>query len=242
MVATLFCLHALGSSGRSFETLAAELASTANVHPIDLPGFGTVAELGAATVAEMVDYVVSVIAEAGAERWYLLGHSMGGKIATLVAARGLPGFQGIVLLAASPPSPEPMEDDRRERMLSWLEGTGRLGKDTAREFIDANIGAPLPSALDAVAMQDLLRTSGEAWAAWLRDGSREDWSDRLRSIDAPAVVISGGQDGDLGSTAQQRLNGPFYQQARFVTLPGAGHLLPLERPQEVAEQIRALLT
>ncbi len=71
-------------------------------------------------------------------------------------------------------------------------------------------------------MQDLLRTSGEAWAAWLRDGSREDWSDRLRSIDAPAVVISGGQDGDLGSAAQPRLNGPFYPQARFVTLPGAG--------------------
>ena len=93
-----------------------------------------------------------------------------------------------------------------------------------------------------MAVQDLLRTSGEAWAAWLRAGSREDWSDRLGTIAAPAVVVAGGEDGDLGPDAQRRLNGPFYPQARFVTLPGAGHLLPFERPPEVAKLVRALLT
>jgi pimeloyl-ACP methyl ester carboxylesterase len=238
---TLFCLHALGSSARSFDAVARELADTVDVHAIDLPGFGSAADRGASSVEQKADYVEAMIRASKAERWFLAGHSMGGKIASIVAARGLDGLAGVVLLAASPPGPEPMSEERRERMLSWVEGSGHLDEAAAREFIGANVGAQLPKMVDARVVEDLLRTSGAAWVEWLREGSREDWSAKVGTLEVPAVILAGGADGDLGPQAQLELHGPVYPQARFVTLPEAGHLLPLERPRGVAEQVRALL-
>ncbi len=57
-------------------------------------------------------------------------------------------------------------------------------------------------------------------------------------LDVPALVLAGGADGDLGPRAQRELNGAVYPRAEFTTLQGAGHLLPLERPAEVASAVR----
>jgi pimeloyl-ACP methyl ester carboxylesterase len=172
----------------------------------------------------------------------VLGHSLGGKIASVVAARALAGElpppAGVVLLAASPPVPEPRAEERRELMLSWVED-GPLDASAASEFIAANVGGPLELAAAERAVTDLLRTSPTAWRDWLESGSREDVSGRVGVLDLPALILAGGADGDLGEDAQRELNGAVYPRATFVTLPGAGHLLPLERPREVAAAIRA---
>jgi pimeloyl-ACP methyl ester carboxylesterase len=244
---TVFCLPAVGFSARSFDLVAQELEVTAEVRAIDLPGFGSAAPMGGASIQQMADHVVSIITGSGAGRWFLAGHSLGGKVASVVAARaltgepGLAGLAGVALLAASPPIPEPMDQKWREEMLSWLEGDGRLDENAARKFIEATAGAPLPPALDALVVQDLLQASGDAWAAWLCEGSQEDCSSQVGRLDVPAVVLAGSADGGLGPDVQRQVHGPVYPQARFVTFPGAGHLLPLERPHQVAQQILSLL-
>jgi pimeloyl-ACP methyl ester carboxylesterase len=230
-------------SGREFDAVGAALADTFDLVPLDLPGFGDEPTTGGVTVEDMVASVVRRIGEHAPSRWILVGHSMGGKIASIVAAHtiagrvGLFGLAGVVLLAASPPSPEPMGDDRRAEMLGWA-ADGRLHRSAARAFVDANVGAPLDPAADDRAVADVLRTDGEAWTAWLERGSREDWSEVVGTSDVPAVIVAGGADGDLGADAQRRLNGPVYPSADVIVLEGAGHLLPLERPAEVAEVIR----
>ena len=239
---TLFCLHALGSSAREFDALSSAVSDVFDVVAVDLAGFGGSPIDVGVTVDDMVRDVENVIAQARSNRWMLVGHSMGGKVASLVAARSLAGdarlfgLAGVVLLAASPPSPEPMEDDRRSTMLAWA-ARGRLGDAAAREFVDANVGAPLTSPDDVSAIGDVLRTSREAWIAWLARGSREDHSAEVGTLDIPAVLVAGGADGDLNEEAQRRLNAPHYPRARIVSLAGAGHLLPWERPAEVARLI-----
>jgi len=251
-----FCLHALGSSAREFDALAERLAPELDVVAIDLPGFGDADTADGLTVDDMVRLVTRRIRESGAARWLLVGHSMGGKVASVVASRtlagrgGVFGLGGVVLLAASPPVPEPMAEERRETMIGWVSGdegpsvgggvgTGTLDEAAAREFVDANVGAPLDPAVDAAAVADVRRASGEAWQAWLEQGSREDWSAEVGTLDLPALVVAGGADGDLGEAAQRELNGRVYPRAVHLTLPGAGHLLPLERPAEVADAVLA---
>ncbi|PPF26423.1 hypothetical protein C5C18_07130 [Rathayibacter tritici] len=234
---TLFALPGLGLDGRAFDALRRELAEVADLVALDLPGdSGTSLEaLTAATIRRIRDH--------GASRWLLLGHSMGGKIASLVASRtmtgrsGLFGLAGVVLLAGSPLSPEPMAEERRSTMLGWVDD-GPLDQAQAREFVDQNVGSPLPVDTDAEALAELRRYSPEGWRDWLEHGSREDRTAEAALDAAPALLIAGGEDGDLGTDAQARLNGSLYSRGRLLTLAGAGHLLPFERPAEVASAIR----
>ncbi len=153
----------------------------------------------------MVGHVVRGIRRHGSTRFVLVGHSMGGKIASLVAARtldgssGLFGLAGVVLLAGSPPSPEPMGDDARAQMLSWaragIAGDGHLATADARTFIDDNVGAPLSPENDDRALSDVLRSAAEAWLAWFERGSREDRAAEVGILDVPALIVAGGPTG-----------------------------------------------
>lgn len=239
---TVFFLPGLGLSGRVFDEVASLVGETFDAVAIDLPGFGGAPVDGGVTVDDLVRFVIRRIRRESPTRWLLAGHSMGGKIASLVAARtlagepGLFGLAGVVLLAGSPPTPEPMDEERREAMLSWV-ADGPMSVDSAREFVEGNVGAPLDPASDALVMGDLALASPEAWTAWLERGSRDDRADEVGVLDLPALIVAGGSDGDLGADAQRELNGPVYPRAAFATLDGAGHLLTLERPREVADEI-----
>ena len=238
----LFMLHALGGSARAWDGVAAALGGDFEVVAIDLPGFGDAHRMADARVVDMADQVCAVVRMHGAARWLLVGHSMGGKIASIVAARalagepGLFGLAGVVLLAASPPSPEPMDEARRRTMIGWAT-SGPLDAAAARTFVDDNVGAALPAGVDRQALDDLRRAAPHAWLSWLERGSLEDWSGEVGTLDVPALIVAGGADGDLGEDGQRATNARVYPRARIAVEEGAGHLLPLERPREIAGRI-----
>jgi hypothetical protein len=56
-------------------------------------------------------------------------------------------------------------------------------------------------------------------------------------LSLPALIITGSADAGLGYEPQHRLSAPHFANLQMVELTGAGHLLPLERPIEVARLI-----
>jgi pimeloyl-ACP methyl ester carboxylesterase len=244
MTATAFCLHALGSSSEEFAALRARLSGTVDLVGIDLPGFGTSSAATGTTVEEMAVLVERAIGTSGATEWALVGHSMGGKVASVVAGRtmsgtnGLFGLRAVVLLAASPLSPEPMDEERRRTMLEWA-ADHEIGPDEAAEFVAANTADRLPPGPHASAVHDVQRADPAAWTAWLLRGSREDWSETIAPSPVPALVLAGAEDGDLGPDAQRALNLPHWPRGEFDVVPGAAHLLPWEQPDAVADRIRS---
>ncbi|MFJ2978836.1 alpha/beta fold hydrolase [Curtobacterium sp. NPDC087082] len=243
MPTTVFCLHALGSSSEEFVGLRSRLAGTLDLVGIDLPGFGTSTAATGTTVEEMVVLVERAIGRSGATDWALIGHSMGGKVASVVASRtvdgsnGLFGLRAVVLLAASPLSPEPMDDERRQTMLDWA-SDGEIGPDEADAFVDANTASRLDPEPHAIAVHDVERAVPQAWTDWLVRGSREDWSTVFPPNPVPALVLAGAEDGDLGPEAQRTLNLPHWTAGEFDAVPDAAHLLPWEQPDAVADRIR----
>ncbi|MDR6174722.1 pimeloyl-ACP methyl ester carboxylesterase [Nocardioides zeae] len=241
----LVCLHALGGSSRSFDALTAELGPTVGVTALDLPGFGSGAP-GVADCAATVRHVARRVADlpTAAGPLVLLGHSMGGKIVTLLAAGAVvpppPDLAGVVLVAASPVVPEPMAEDRRRQMLAWAQD-GPLDGAAAAEFVAMNTHEPLPAALHEAAVADLRRADPVAWRRWLLAGSREDWSARVPRLDVPALVVAGAEDGDLGTAAQRELNGAVARETELVEVDGAAHLVPQERPAELAAVLSAFV-
>ena len=232
---TLIFLHALGMCAQSWRPVRERLADLPSV-ALDLPGFGAAADSGDGHVATMVDAVLPVVADAG--RCVLVGHSMGGKIATIVAAKAGAAVRGVVLVAASPPGPEPMDEARRAKMIGWF-AEGGISKADAAAFVDANCATPLPDPVRERAIADVRHSRPAAWTGWLEHGSRENWRAQVGSIPVPALIIAGAEDGDLGESAQRRLNLPHYPAGRVEVVADAAHLIPYEQPDRLAALIEA---
>ncbi|MBB3996826.1 alpha/beta hydrolase [Aureimonas pseudogalii] len=236
---TFVLLHFLGGSAREWRHVRTDLNAEADTLAVDLPGFGDAAGIARYSVDEMADHVVAAIVAAAPARWILVGHSMGAKVAMAITRRiedgvlALPGLAGLALVAGSPPAPEPMEEERRARMLGWFKGSADESRRQAEEFVDANVVA---LGLDdrALAVEEVLRLDRRAWEAWLESGSKEDWRERIGVLATPALIVSGGEDADLGPVAQDELTRPHFRTVHAAVLEGAKHLLPLERAEQLA--------
>lgn len=240
---TLFCLHYLGGSAREWAPLAERLHGAFDVVAIDLPGFGDAARTPGYTVDGMAGVVASKIRSLAPRRWMLVGHSMGAKIAAVLArsaesgALRLTGLVGLVLIAGSPPGPEPIPDADRETMLRWFSGDAESSLAEARRYIANNSGPKLDAISADRAVADVLRANRAAWQAWLASGSREDWSEPVGVLHTPTLVIAGADDENLGPDAQHRLMAPHFAHVREVTFANAKHLLPYECTEDLARSI-----
>ena len=241
----VFCLHYLGGSGREFVRLGEELGPIFRLIPIDLAGFGGAHASPGYSVAEMTQSVAAAIRATGAVRWWLLGHSMGAKVATALTSQiergtlALPGLASLVLLAGSPPSPEPMDDDKRDTMLQWFHGDAHASQSEGNRYIDQNVSRLLAAPLHTQALKDLERMNRDAWTAWLTSGSREDWSERVGRLRTRALLVAGADDTGLGAEAQRKYMVPHFLKPTLQIIDKSAHLLPLEAPAEVARLMTA---
>jgi len=239
---TLFLLHSLGASHREWDAVQRVLGNQFECVALDIPGFGGTSAGSATDIDALVDWFQQEVITRAPTCWFAVGHSMGGKIATLLAARsrdgaqGLAGLAGVVLVAASPPCPEPMQESRRKEMLGWF-AEGGPARANAEAFIDANTHRPLQGATREAAILDVLRTDAIAWLAWLNQGSREHRQEEAAHLHVPALILAGAEDGDLGEAAQRALNAPHYMHATVDIAPDAAHLIPVEQPEWLSHRI-----
>ena len=230
----LVFLHYFGGSGRAWRQVAALLADRWRCVMPDLRGFGNSdAITDPYSVNDAADEVLALVSALKIEHFGLVGHSMGGKIALVVAARQPPGLSHLVLLAPSPPTPEPMNASERASLLAC-----QTSYAAAHQAARKSCGQRLPAALVQQVIDDRLRTSPAAWRWWLASGSCESVQDRIAQINVPIQVLSGTLDTNIPNTVIEREVMPRLPRASMHLLPGCGHLLPLEAPQAVAQAIR----
>jgi pimeloyl-ACP methyl ester carboxylesterase len=237
---TLFCVHYLGGSGREYAAVAEHAQRDITLVPLDLAGFGDARHATQFSVSDMVHAVAGAIRAAAPSRWWLVGHSMGAKVAAVLASHietgtlPLNGLESLILLAGSPPSPEPMEDDKRDTMLGWFRGDQNTTLAEAQVYLDQNTSKALPPTLHAQAIADLRRMNRDAWVAWLGSGSREDWTDRVGLLRTPTLLIAGSDDKSLGPDVQRQQTAPHFTDSELRVVDGVTHLLPLEAPAAIA--------
>lgn len=233
----LVLLHFFGGSARSWNPLLAALKGEHEALALDLPGFGAAqAASGPYSVTAYADFVEAAIDAKRLRNFLLVGHSMGSKIALALAARRPAGLRGLVLLAPSPPTPEPIGEKMREKLIA---GWGCYGP--ASETLARVTGRALGGALRERVIADMMNTSKAAWNAWLEAGSREDISDAMAAIDVSALILSGDCDTALPPDLVEREVSSRLRKAQFALVPGAGHLLPIEAPQAVAALLRGFV-
>ena len=230
----LVFLHYFGGSGRAWEQVAVLLADRWRCVMPDLRGFGNSDAITRPySVNDAADEVLALVRALAIDRFGLVGHSMGGKIALVVAARQPPGLSHLVLLAPSPPTPEPIGASERASLLAC-----QTSRAAARRAARKSCGQPLPAALVRQVVDDRLRTSPAAWRWWIASGSCESVQAGIAQISVPVQVLSGTLDADIPTAVIEREVMARMPLARMRLLPGCGHLLPLEAPRAVAQAIR----
>ena len=230
-------LHYFAGSSRSWAPVIDRLSPAHRCIAPDLRGFGrSPPPPDGWTVDAAADDVLALIEAGGVRDYVLVGHSMGGKIALSLAARRPAGLGGLVLVAPSPPTPEPMEAVARERLLR-SHGDRGAAEETVRQIA---MRALTPEAFERC-VEDQLASAPAAWSWWLERGSREDLSSRIGRLPLPALVIASADDPVLPASVAEAEVMPHLAGARVATLDRTGHLMPLEAPDEVAELIGSLV-
>ncbi|WP_213881144.1 alpha/beta hydrolase [Pseudomonas sp. dw_358] len=229
---TFVLMHFLGGSHRTWFPTLPYLDHSHQCVALNTPGFGDAAGAeGGYDVSAMADQVDATIRGLGITRCILVGHSMTGKVAVVLAARRPDYLAGLVLVGPSPPSPQPMTDDERAQQLSY----GKTRAE-AEAFVDQASAHRLPDAIREVAIADAQRLNLEAWRAWVAHGSREDWSQRIAPQDLPVLLVCGADDQQVpGSEEQRRTTLAPFTNSQLKIIPGAGHLMPLQTPQALAK-------
>ena len=229
---TVLALHYWAGAGHEFDALRPLLPPNVQLLAPDLPGFGQQpAPLHFDySVRAYADWVAAYLAEYRVNDFILLGHSMGGKIALLLAARRPAGLRRLVLLSPSPPPGELMSDKDRAAALAAY-GQPAEAEKTSRKITFH----PLPPAAAAIVVADNLRARRPAWDCWLEQGTRTDISAELATLAVPCHLLVGTHDRAITPATQRRLTLPHLPAATsFIEVPDAGHLLPLEVPEVVA--------
>ena len=234
----LVFLHYYGGSSRTWDKVADALPDRYRIVATDHRGWGdSDAPANGYRIADLANDAEGVIDALGLKRYVLVGHSMGGKVAQLMASRRPRGLEGLVLVAPSPPT---------AMLLSAAERATLRGAYQSRESVEFVIDHVLTArSLDAACreqvIEDSLKAAPQAKAAWPDVAMAEDICAAVESIDVPTLVISGERDQvDRVATLEAELL-PRIPHAAMYILPDTGHLSPLEAPAEVAQTIASFV-
>jgi pimeloyl-ACP methyl ester carboxylesterase len=229
-------LHYWGGSSSTWKEVMAELDADARCVAVDQRGWGRSRSLnGRHDLEVMADDVEDVVAALGLTPYVLVGHSMGGKVAQIVAARGRSSPAGLVLVAPAPPQAMPVSNEQRQAMLASYQS--RAGVEQALSIL---AGRPLDSAQRERVIADTLAGTPAAKREWTQHGMIATVDLGLRNFAGPVRIVVGELDRVERPEALRAAFAEVLPQAIIETIPEMGHLSPLEKPDAIASACRAV--
>ncbi len=220
------------------------LADAARVIAPDLRGFGgSGVTPGTVTMEQYADDLVALLnALKIDEKIVFCGLSMGGYIAWQFWRKHASRVAKLILCdtRAVPDTPE-----AAATRLATAERVEKTGAEALAELMMGKLFAPAtvkerPQDVEAM-RQAILACPPEGGAAALRGmAERPDARPLLKTINVPTEVIVGEHDA-ISPPAEMSGIAEAIPEARLIEIIGAGHLAPLEKPDEVNAVIRALL-
>lgn len=227
----LLLLHFFGGSHREWDGVVSMLQARHRLVSADMAGFGEAAALEGYSVADMASRICELLEHFAPAPVLLVAHSMSGKAAMVVAAEPPPNLVGLVLVAPSPLGGEPMSDAARANMR-----IANTSRERAEQFTKSGFAAVPGEEVFEVAVQDVLRSSDDAFHAWADQGTREDWSGRVQTLGVKTMLVVGEKDKAIDPELQRQATLPLVEASggRMHLLPDCAHLVPYERASDLA--------
>lgn len=241
----VFC-HGLFGQGKNWTTVAKQLASDHRVLLVDMPHHGRSAWSDHFDYLETADQVAGLLSPD--DPVTLVGHSMGGKAAMLVALRHPELVDRLCVVDVSP-----VDYQHTSEFAGYIEAMRALHLDALdrRADADAALADAVPNPVVRSFLLQNLRRDGEGWA----------WQPNLQVLGRDLARIGGWPSDGLAGTAPY--GGPvlwmagqrseyvhddyvaamdrWFPRNRRVTVKGAGHWVHSEQPEVFLEVLRRFL-
>ncbi len=262
-------VHGLGGSSTNWTDLMGLLGDRLASQAPDLPGHGRspASPDGRYRLSTHVAAVVALIESAGRGPVHLLGNSLGGATATLVARRRPDLVRSLSLISPAFPQLDPRRARDLRMLPLLLPGAVRLAdrmmagvtpEQRVRGVLELCYAEPTritPERM-AEALADARRHADDDWAttafissarglitSYLVPGRRSLWS-AARTVTAPVQLVWGAQDRLVPVSVARRAHAAFARAAggaRLAVFPDAGHVAMMELPDRTATLLRSFL-
>jgi pimeloyl-ACP methyl ester carboxylesterase len=224
-------VHGAGGTQAHWRFQVRHLGPRWNVLAVDLPGHGESQGDGCRTVPEYRDVVRDLLDALGVQRAVLVGHSMGGGIAQSFALAYPDRLAALVLVGTG--AKLRVHPDVFAAIQRDMGEAGRLISGWA--FAPAAMLATVASAAEAFA-----RNRASVLEADFRACDAFDLMGEIPKVRTPTLIICG-QDDRLTPVKYARFLHEAIPGSELAVIPGAGHMVMLEKPAEFNRRLTALL-
>lgn len=239
-------LHGLFGQGRNFTQIAKAMTPAFHSLLVDLPNHGRSQWSETFSYADTADRVAEHLADgfAGDGPVHLVGHSMGGKVAMLLALRHPHLVERLVVVDISPaPSTGAGEFEHLLGSLAGLELEGLSRRSDA----DEQLAEAIPDErVRGFLLQNLRSGSdGFSWQANLGLLREElaaigDFPRVEETFERPVLWMAGERSGYVTADAEEEMERLFPRTVQ-VTIKGAGHWVHSEKPEAFVSALRTFL-
>ena len=218
---TLVFLHGYNGNSASWYYQFTHFLSF-RVISIDAPGFGETAVF-AGGMAMFAQEVASMLSKLNLPSFWLIGHSMGGMLAQVIAAQNRHRCKGLILSCThkgrARPRTEPLSEDIQNRIeqrmrLNDLEyGTLRVER-----MLSATLSSELHEFLVSIAGEN--RVEGIRWGGEAMQ--QLDTTPYLSNVECPTLILSAQDDIVIKPNALRALIADL-PDAEHIEMTGVGH-------------------
>ncbi len=244
-------LHGLFGQGRNFTAVAKVLAGSARVTLVDLPDHGRSSWSDDVSYLAMANRVADFLSAAGpGERWTLVGHSMGGKVAMLVALRRPDLVERLCVVDIAPaPSREV------GGFGTYVEAMRAVDLDALpdRSSADRAVATRVPDPrVRGFLLQNLRREGSGNAARWRWQMNLDLLGDRLDelagwpegplgSYDGPVLWLAGGSSPYVRPDHASAMR-TLFPRVLLVRIKGAGHWVHADQPEVFVSTLQQFLS
>jgi pimeloyl-ACP methyl ester carboxylesterase len=236
----VLAVHGWFGSARGWGSLPDFLDRSAYTYTfMDLRGYGDRKHVaGEFTIEEAAADAIALADELGWDRFSVIGHSMGGKVAHQVLLQAPDRVEKLIGLNPVPATAVPMDEQ------GWELFSGAAGNAGNRAAIIGFVtGSKLTATfINQVVQHSLDHSTVEAFAAYLLAWARSDFSGQLKpDTSTPVKVIVGVNDPAMSADVMEQTWLVFFPEAQMTILPDAGHYPMFESPVSLATSIEEFL-
>ena len=238
----LVFLHGIGADRHAFDGDVEYFGRNARAIAWDMPGYGESTPLEAMTIGTLADSLARLLDARGVERAILVGHSMGGMVAQEFVATHPERVAALVLVATSPAFGDGSGEWQRRFLADRLKplDEGKTPADFAPVLVRGIVGRDADEQGIATAIACMSRVPVPTYRAALHAIVAFDRRASLAAIRAPTLVLAAELDKVAAPRVMERMAADI-RGAVYRLIPGAGHLVNLERPREFRAAIDEFL-